>query len=270
MLVDQWLRTATMYLQSRGVMTARLDCLVLLEDILRVPRAKLLAEPATEIRAGQVEVLKSLLNRRAKHEPLAYIRGWSEFYGRDFKVGPKVLVPRPESETIIELLLELPELKGYLIADVGTGSGALGITAALELPDCQVELIDIDQSALDTANTNVAMHTTSVLLTVSNLISNMKQPNDILLCNLPYVPDGYEINQAAKHEPSLALFGGPDGLDLYRQLFEQIGRLSKHPLYLLTESLPESHDTLTKLAVQGGFSLVKTRDFIQLFVANNR
>jgi len=270
-----------MYLQSRGITTARLDCLVLLEDTLRIPRAKLLAEPETEMKPGQIEQLKKLLNRRAKHEPLAYIRGRTEFYGRDFKVGPGVLVPRPESETIIELLLRLPELQRmpnsdsakqrvWKIADVGTGSGALGITAALELPYCQVELLDIDKSALDIAKTNVVLHTSPVLVTLSNLLESPQQQNDILLCNLPYVPDDYEINKAAGHEPAIALFGGKDGLDLYRSFFNQIGTITNKPLYILTEALPASHDDLSILARKSGYNLEKSQDFVQLFVYKSR
>lgn len=278
MLVDYWMRTATAYLQSRGIVTARLDCLVLLEDTLRVPRAKLLAEPDMEIKAGQVEHIKKLLNRRANHEPLAYIRGRSEFYGRSFKVGPGVLVPRPESETIIELLLELPEvsmtaddssnrLRAFNIADVGAGSGALGITAALELPYCQVELLELDQVSIDIAKTNVAIHTTSVTVTASDLLSSSNQKNDILLCNLPYVPDDYPINKAASHEPSIALFGGQDGLDLYRRLFDQISQLTDRPLYILTESLPASHSDLSSIAANCNYKLIKAKDFIQLYTA---
>jgi release factor glutamine methyltransferase len=230
-----------------------------------------------EIKPGQVEQLKKLLNRRAKHEPLAYIRGRTEFYGRNFKVGPGVLVPRPESETIIELLLEIPEViksqkdatnhgATFNIADVGTGCGALGITAALELPNCQVELLDIDESALEIARLNVAMHTTSVLVTASNLVANCQQQNDILLCNLPYVPDEYPINKAASHEPPIALFGGKDGLDLYRSLFDQISLISHRPLYILSEALPESHEVLLKIAANSHYELAESRDFVQLFV----
>src|SRR5206468_2375228 len=107
MTVGYWLRTATNYLQSKSITTARLDCLVLLEDTLNTKRETLLAEPQTEISDAAVEHLQKLLNRRARHEPLAYIRGRTEFYGRRFRITEAVLEPRPESETMIDMLKHL-------------------------------------------------------------------------------------------------------------------------------------------------------------------
>lgn len=264
-----WLKTATQFLQSKGILTARLDAIILLEDVLQVNRATILAEPEAEIKDGAVSRLQNLLTRRAKHEPLAYIRGKAEFYGRTFKVSDTVLVPRPESEAMIELLKALTKQPNFptqpKIADVGSGSGNLGITAALELAGSQVTLLEIDNDALEISKQNVVLHSTSVNAIKSDLLSGTSGSFDVLLCNLPYVPDEYEINLAAGHEPKLALFGGLDGLDLYRQLFAQIfSRVSK-PLYILTEALPEQHQALTELATQNGYQLNKTDDFIQLY-----
>lgn len=273
MKLNGWLDQSTRQLELAGVGTARLDALVLLEDVLGVDRSRLLAEPELEISAAQQAKLEKLLNKRAKHVPLAYVRGRTEFYGRDFVISPAVLEPRPESETMIELLKQLVQAgafgtqggKSLRIADVGTGSGALGITAALEVPGSQVELLEVDPKALKVAQMNVAKFTLNISVIKSDLLTRSTQHNDVLLCNLPYVPDDYQINRAASREPSLAIFGGPDGLDLYRRLFEQARNVPNQPLFILTESLPPQHAALKEIAERSGYRLLKSDDFIQVF-----
>ncbi|MDB5164390.1 MAG: putative Modification methylase, HemK family [Candidatus Saccharibacteria bacterium] len=261
-----WLEQATTKLQSADIGTARLDALVLLEDCSGKDRSWLLAHPEFELGAEQVAKLEKLLGRRVQHEPLAYLRGRTEFYGREFVISAAVLEPRPESETMIDLLKQLPKLPAKpRIADVGTGSGALGITAALELPEATVELLEIDEAALQVAKHNVDLFTLPISAAQSDLLASSSQNYDVLLCNLPYVPDAFQINTAALHEPPLAIFGGPDGLDLYRKLFEQIAQLSKQPLYILTEALPTQHNALQQIAEVHNYALSQTDDFIQVF-----
>lgn len=263
MTAEYWLKTATQFLESKGIQTARLDAMVLLEDVIRVNRAKILAEPDMEIKAPAIATLQKLLTRRGHHEPLAYIRGWAEFYGRVFKISDGVLVPRPESETMIELLKALPDMPiKPQIADVGSGSGALGITAALELPKASVTLIELDEAALEISRRNVVLHTTGSPVIKSNLLAQSSADYDILLCNLPYVPDGYLVNSAAEHEPRIALFGGADGLDLFRQLFAQISNLTKKPLYILCEAFPDQHAEILRLASTTGYVQHEISDFI--------
>jgi release factor glutamine methyltransferase len=266
MTIGEWLRQAEAQLNEADVGTARLDALVLLEDVTGASRARLLAEPGLELEEGQLQELKKLLSRRALHEPLAYVRGKTEFYGRDFVITPAVLEPRPESETMIDLLKKLPKLpQKPRIADVGTGSGALGITAKLELPGASVELLDLDQEALGVAKTNVDLFTLDISVIQTDLLEGSGSNYDVLLCNLPYVPDDYQINTAALHEPRLAIFGGPDGLDLYRKLFKQLRNQSSEVLYILTEALPYQHEQLQQIASQHDFSLAGAEGFIQIF-----
>jgi release factor glutamine methyltransferase len=97
-------------------------------------------------------------------------------------------------------------------------------------------------------------------------LANSSLPLDILLCNLPYVPDGFQINTAASHEPHHAIFGGPDGLDLYRKLFDQIAKLSNQPLLILIEAIPPQHDQLTDIAQRLGYQEIDRQDFIQVFI----
>jgi release factor glutamine methyltransferase len=284
MHVSQWLREAQTSLDEASITTARLDALVLLEDTVGKDRAWLLANQEFELSDEQVALLKVQLARRVEHEPLAYIRGKTEFYGREFGLSSAVLEPRPESETMIELLKALchsrpdresRQKKEFLdprlheddmrIADVGTGSGALGITAKLELPKAQVELLEIDTPALEVARQNTQRHGLGLVCRQTDLLKGSPGNYDVLLCNLPYVPDDYAINRAATHEPDLALFGGPDGLDLYRTLFDQISELAHKPQYVLTESLPSQHAVLAAIAVEHGYHPARDEDFIQLF-----
>lgn len=275
---DQWLKDATKRLSAAKITTARLDAMILMEDATGQDRAFLLAHPELLLSAGQIAKLTFLLNRRARHEPLAYIRGKSEFYGRDFIISSDVLVPRPESEAMIGLMSTIimsdsgaitnpNSRQPWNVADVGCGSGALGITAALEFDNVHVELLDISEAAIRNAKANDVILATSLNVSVSDLLIGATQPNDILMCNLPYVPDDYEINEAARQEPPIALFGGADGLDIYRRLFFQISNLSLRTLYILTEALPESHPALAEMASKHGYELIKTDDFIQLFVS---
>ena len=289
MNLNHWLLQATSALHAAGIATARLDALVLLEDELNTNRTHLLAHPELELTPKNIKVLDAQIDRRVTHEPLAFVRGKTEFYGREFIISPAVLEPRPESETMIDLLLtrhaELVSASptrnityGILkqvqddgtlrIADVGTGSGALGITAQLELPQATVDLLEIDSAAIKIAQKNVIKFATQQTILHSNLLSATSTTYDILLCNLPYVPDDHTINQAAMHEPKIAIFGGLDGLDLYRRLFQQIRSLKNKPLLILCESLPPQHTKLAEIAEQAGYKQATEDDFIQAFQLN--
>jgi release factor glutamine methyltransferase len=266
---SEWLANATSLLLKAGVSTARLDCLVLLEDCLNKNRAQLLAHPELPLTSAQLAVLDAQIERRAHHVPLAYLRGKTEFYGRDFIINEDVLEPRPESETMIDLFLQLfksqrtPDLK---VLDIGTGSGALGITAALEAGLKTVSLSDIDAKALAVAKQNAKALNQSAQLFQNDLFYFNNADFDVLLCNLPYVPDSFQINTAALHEPRLAIFGGPDGLDLYRTLFAQAEAATQKPRHILTESMPPQHEELTAIAIAHGYRIQVEADFIQLFV----
>jgi release factor glutamine methyltransferase len=165
---------------------------------------------------------------------------------------------------MIDALKDLSIMPGSHILDIGTGSGCIAITTALELPDTFVAACDIDIECLKIANLNTVELQANVSLFRSNLLSNAKSA-DIIVANLPYVPDNFQINTAATHEPHHALFGGADGLDLYRKLFGQLSITSPKPRYILTESLPPQHESLAAIGKAAGFTLLKTDDFIQVF-----
>ena len=271
-----WLVKASKTLDTAGIGIARLDALVLLEDVTGKDRGYLLANPESQISSSNLSRLTNLLNKRITHLPLAYVRGKTEFYGRTFTITPAVLEPRPESETMIELLKNILSDKGkkysqlltdkrLALADIGSGSGALGITAKLELQNLEVDLIEIDKKALNISKSNVDLFTLNIRTIENNLLTNSNKPYNILLCNLPYVPDDHTINRAAMHEPSFAIFGGPDGLDLYRKLFFQVKNQTSKPLLIFTESLPPQHVVLDTIAQKHGYHLIDEEDFIQVF-----
>lgn len=269
MKVKDWLTSATKRLEKSGTGSARLDCLILLEDELKKDRSYVLAHLDDEI--TDATNLDNQLVRRAKHEPMAYIRGFTEFYGRKFLVNKNVLEPRPESETMIGLLVGLSLPSGAVIVDIGTGSGALAITAKLEFPKAKVVATDIDPKCLVVAKQNAKQLKAEIVFLTGDLfkpLSGKGYEPTALLANLPYVPDNYKINEAAAMEPRLAIFGGSDGLDLYRKLFSQIEAAKIKPKYVLTESIPPQHASLAKIAEQNGYSEQAELDFIQLFEIN--
>lgn len=268
MTIEEWLHKATGQLTQADISTARLDCLVLLEDAIERDRSWILAHPEHTLTTADASVLHAKLERRSKHEPLAYIRGFTEFFGRTFAIDRRVLEPRSESETMIELLKALPLPEKPVIIDVGTGSGALAITAKLEIPGAKVLGVDIDQDCIDVAAMNAKQLGADITLRIGNLLTPLPREQfdrSILLCNLPYVPDNFQINLAAMNEPRRAIFGGADGLDLYRQLFAYLHHSAIEPLFVLTESLPPQHKVLAELARRDGFVLEQAEDFIQVF-----
>ncbi len=265
MNVGDFLKTTTKSLSQADIPTARLDALILLEDATQKDRAWLLAHPEHNFHGQTLDTLNEQVIRRVHHEPLAYIRGKSEFYGREFLVTADTLQPRPETETMIDMILELASQK---IIDIGTGSGCIAITSKLEMPNIKVAATDISEPCLKIARKNAKRLDADVSFLQTNLVSGLKASDlsdAVLCCNLPYVPDSFTINQAAMFEPEIAIFGGKDGLDYFRQLFEQLKDKNATPKGILTESLPTQHKALQKLAGENGYKLQNTQDFIQQF-----
>lgn len=272
MKANDWLISSVELLTSCDIPTARLDCLVLLEDITGKTRAFLLAHPEFVLNPTQIQTLNEKVKQRTKHIPLAYIRGKTEFYGREFKVNASVLEPRPESETIIDLLLKLPNPKQ--IIDIGTGSGALAITAKLERPSTHVTATDIDPACLEVVRTNSELHGVELTVAQGDLLTPIDKndlANSVILANLPYVPDEHALNDAAMNEPRLAIFGGEDGLDKYRELFQQAAETQNaRPRHIITESLPFQHRQLAAIATRTGYELQTTSDFVQCFTVQEQ
>ncbi len=243
-LRDVLTRGRRMLLQSDS---DRLDTQVLLEHVLGIDRATLYAYPEREVSAEQEQQFLALIERRTQGEPIAYLLGHEEFYGLDFLVDKRVLIPRPETEMLVETALRLVRSRlaageTPLVADIGTGSGAIPITLAVEEP-CLPSLyaVDISTDALAIAQQNCRLHHVEqqVHLLHGDLLIPLPEPVDILTANLPYV--GTEevdvmTRDVLDYEPHQALFSGPDGLDLLQRFFEQVRvseKLKPHGVMLL-------------------------------------
>lgn len=265
MMISKWLVSNMIKLRDAGVDSPRRDCLVLLEDTIQKDRARVVAHPEHELDQKVIQKLDELIARRINREPLAYIRGKAWFYGRFFTVNPSVLIPRPESENFIELLKELQPKK---VLDIGTGSGALAITTKLELPECHVIATDTSSEALATAQKNAATHSTDIQFLSGSLLEPLtpeQLADSVIIANLPYVPDSLITSPEITQEPPEALFSGKDGLDHYRNFWEQLKATANKPTHILIESLETQHEALEKLAKTSGYRLEKTDILIQQF-----
>lgn len=265
MTIQEWLDDVTKKLANSGSNSARLDALVLLEYALVTPRVTLLTHPETDLPATTLVRLDKALQQRLDGVPIAYITNKKEFYGRDFIVSPDVLIPRPETESMIEIIKSL-NITMPRILDVGTGSGCIAITLALELPLRKILATDISADALRIARLNAKTLGAQVVFKQADMLKSLADKHfDIICANLPYVPDDLVTSKEIANEPSGALFSGTDGLDHYRQFFIELAELTNKPAYVVTESLTNQHGTLKKLAALAGYQLVKTDMLIQLF-----
>jgi release factor glutamine methyltransferase len=241
------------------VRSAQLDAQVLLCHVLGIERAMLYAYPEREMTSQQEQQYFALIARRKLHEPVAYLTGHKEFYSLDFCVDKRVLIPRPETELLVEMALEMIQqriARGQMpvIADIGTGSGAVPITIAVEEPRLPyLYATDISSDALQVAHLNCQRHhVTGVRLLQGHLVSPLPESVDLLLANLPYVGTDElgEISPDVQlYEPHQALFSGPDGLDLLRQLGEEVRKshLLKPAGAILLEIGYRQREELTRL-----------------------
>ena len=246
--------------------SVRLDSVLLLEKITKHDRAYIYAHPEVKLSKQEFTRLETLLNRRALGEPMAYILGKKEFYGREFTVTKDVLIPRPDSEDIIETLIShVNKTNKLLIIDVGTGSGCLAITAKLELPNSIIEACDISNKALAIAKKNASLHGVYVNFFESNLFANTTNKYDVIIANLPYVPDNFNVSDDVKAEPVLAVYSRADGLDLICKFFNQIDKHINESGLLIMESLQIQHKKINQLAEAAGLKLIESKDLVQLY-----
>ncbi|MGC8786736.1 MAG: peptide chain release factor N(5)-glutamine methyltransferase [Anaerolineae bacterium] len=232
--VQQALLWATSVLAAAGVPSPRLDAEVLLAHVLGWRRAGLYARPEFELTPAQQQAFQGLVERRYCREPVPYITGHREFYGLDFIVDRRVLIPRPETELLVERALETAEHMGggkeqLILADIGTGSGVIAISLAMHLPHAIIYATDAFAEALEVAACNVSRYHLSqrVHLLQGDLLQPLPGRVHLIVANLPYVSTDYLANAAPDvlaYEPLVALDGGPDGLAQIRRLLTQAGQ----------------------------------------------
>jgi release factor glutamine methyltransferase len=215
---------------TAGIDTAEagLDARLLASAVLGVDAAQVIAELGSPTPDGFDDRYGALVARRAAREPMAYILGRQEFWGRRFTVTPDVLIPRPETEIIVEAVLQRTDVDTapLRIADVGTGSGCLAATLALERPRAQLVAIDLSADALSVARRNVSTLGVGdrIALVRGDLLTGTLGPFDVIVSNPPYVPVADRNGlppEVGVHEPTAALFAGLDGLDVIRRLVLQ-------------------------------------------------
>jgi release factor glutamine methyltransferase len=268
MTIGEALREAGRRLETVGG-TGRLDATLLLEYVMDAPRENFIGADARVLTPDECAGLESAVSRRLTGAPIAYITGEVGFYGRTFSVDERVLVPRPETEHIVEAAVAALRASGKTrgnIADIGTGSGAIAISLAAELPDTWVFGTDISHGAIDLARRNAARN--NVFQSCTFLHGDLAQPLgrfapfDCLVANLPYVPtaDVPRAPDPVAFEPLLALDGGPDGLALYRRLIAALPALLAPQAPVMFEAAPGTIEPLAAL-VEAAHPSVNPRIF---------
>lgn len=223
------LDSAVTAIAAAGCETPRLDAEVLLAHVLGVGRERLTIDSGLSVSGGAVRAFQDAVRRRAvEREPVAYIVGARGFRHLELAADRRALVPRPETELLVEVALTLPA--GARVLDVGTGSGAVALALAHERPDLDVTGSDVSERALALAAENAARLGLDVRLLHADLLEGVADEFDAVLANLPYVPEGERLALAAeivRHEPPRALFAGPDGLDAIARLAGQLAVRSR-------------------------------------------
>jgi release factor glutamine methyltransferase len=226
--IAQALTQGAKLLDDARISVPRLTAEVLLAHAVGCERVWLYAHSTDELREVWWIHYGRYLHQRLNGAPTQYVTGRQEFYGRDFRVTPAVLIPRPETEHVIEAALELAP-HSRRILDIGTGSGAIAITLALELPAASLTATDLSEPALRIAASNASRLRAPVNFAAADLAACLPDRSfDLVISNPPYVPATEQANlqrEVREHEPAIALYGGDDGLEVYRRLIPEAARV---------------------------------------------
>jgi len=251
------LQRVTQTLLRARVDDASMEAELLLGHVLRMSRAQLYTEPGRSLSRAETKELRRLVRRRLSHEPTPYILGHCGFYGIEFYISHGVFIPRPETELLVEKAIELAHRvccpgKQMVLADIGTGCGAIAVSLALALPQARIYATDISASALQLAERNCRRHAVDgqVELLSGNLLEPLPHPVDMIVANLPYIKNSEFEDlspEIVDFEPTVALAGGKDGLDRIQQMLEQVpGKLNDGACLLLEIGLGQG-DAVTSL-----------------------
>ena len=242
MTVLQVLQNTADFFARKGIDSPRLNIEHLLADALGKRRIDLYLEFDRTLSENELAPLREKVRRRAEGEPLQYLLGSWDFFGRAFRTDPRALIPRPETEVLVEIVLKVirAELSSRTrLLDVGTGSGVLAITFALECPNLQIVGSDVSPSALNLARENAEKQGLNhrIEWVESDLLSSVAGSFDFLVANLPYIPTAElpKLAPEVKRDPQLALDGGPDGLVVIRRLLQEAPRVLRDGAFVILE-----------------------------------
>jgi release factor glutamine methyltransferase len=242
-------REAAARLAAAGIDTAQLDAELLLAHVLGVDRGRLLLEDR-DLTTTEAAAFEALVRRREAREPVAYLLGRKGFRRIELAVDHRVLVPRPETELLVEAALDLPH--GARVADIGTGSGAVALALKDERPDLRIVATDSSEDALAVARANAERLGLDVAFARGDLLDPVTGLLDAVLSNPPYVADGDALPpDVADHEPAVALYAGPDGFDVIRRLLAQAVRRAP---FLAIEVGAGQAPAVARLAREAGFA----------------
>jgi len=264
--IKDLLEWTTRYFLDRGVQESRLEAEILLAHVLEKNRVYLYANYDEPVNQIERDTYRAYIKRRSVGEPLAYITGQREFMSLSFRVSPDVLIPRPDTEVLVETALSLAqtgEIKR--ICDVGTGSGAIAVSLAVYLRESEVYAVDLSPRALEIARDNARSHDVLIHFREGDLLEPLmnEEKIDMIVANLPYITDDQleELDIGVKdYEPRMALVALGDGLDLYRRLLPQAYQLLRPGGYLLLEIDPRQIES-AKIMMQSFGEMEIIRDY---------
>jgi release factor glutamine methyltransferase len=257
-------------LYHASIPSERMTAQLLLAHALGVERTYVVAHPEREIDDEEADRFKEAVERRASGTPFQYITGRQEFYGLEFEVTPDVLIPRPDTEVIVDgakaYWAKMPDREGRRVLDLGTGSGAIAVALSRELDGARVYATDVSGAALEVAKRNAARHGAAVRFARADLVEAFSGPFSIVATNLPYIPatvvEGLQV-EVRDFEPRVALVGGEDGLDLYRRFFDDLPRVLAPDGLVLCECGFTQADALEALASERDLRFVDRLDDLQ-------
>ncbi|MFA6525607.1 MAG: peptide chain release factor N(5)-glutamine methyltransferase [Patescibacteria group bacterium] len=243
MQISNWQKEAVKVLINHSITSAALDAEVLLSFVLKKPKEYILSHPEIILTKNQQVTLDRLIKKRTQSEPVAYLTNNKEFYGLDFYVDENVLIPRPETELLVDTALkEINYDSTVTIADIGTGSGCITVAIAKNLPQTKIIAVDISRPALAIAKRNAKSYGVEkkISFVYGDLLNKLKVPVDIIIANLPYVPNS-EAKKEISFEPKIAVFAENYGMELLEKIITQSKtKLSKNGMMFLEIHPPQA------------------------------